>query len=81
MPTETTYTKLRQDLAGVLDRVIDDRQPVIVRRGGSRDVAIIPASDLTSLIETAHLLRSPNNARRLLNALLAADSARSAKDV
>ncbi len=67
--TETTYTNLRQRLASVLDRVADDREVVIVVRKGERKVAMVPADELTSLMETAHLLRSPRNARRLLTAL------------
>jgi len=69
MPTETTYTNLRQNLASVLDQVVDQQETVIVRRRGSRDVALIPAGELAGLMETAHLLRSPRNARRLLTAL------------
>ena len=69
MATETTYTSLRANLAGVLDQVVDQRQTVIVRRRGSRDVALLPADELAGLVETAHLLRSPRNARRLLAAL------------
>jgi len=69
MPSETTYSSLRQNLATVLDRVIDQQETVIVRRRGARDVALIPASELAGLMETAHLLRSPRNARRLLAAL------------
>jgi antitoxin YefM len=68
MPIETTYTRLREHLASMLDRVVDDQEVVIVRRRGSRDVAIIPTAELTGLVETAHLLRSPKNARRLLAA-------------
>jgi antitoxin YefM len=56
-------------LASVLDQVVDQQETVIVRRRGSRDVALIPAAELAGLIETAHLLRSPRNARRLLTAL------------
>jgi antitoxin YefM len=69
MPIETTYTALRENLASVLDRVVDDQETVIVRRKGGRDVALVPASELASLDATAHLLRSPNNAKRLLGAL------------
>ena len=69
MATETTYTSLRANLATVLDRVVDQQETVIVRRKGARDVALIPASELAGLTETAHLLRSPRNARRLLSAL------------
>ena len=69
MSSETTYTSLRENLASVLDQVVDQQETVIVRRRGSRDVALIPATELAGLIETAHLLRSPRNARRLLTAL------------
>lgn len=76
MPTETTYTSLRENLASVLDQVVDQQETVIVRRRGARDVALIPASELAGLIETAHLLRSPRNARRLLTALRRAERGR-----
>ncbi len=69
MPSETTYSSLRQNLAAVLDRVVDQQDTVIVRRRGARDVALIPASELAGLMETAHLLRSPRNARRLMTAV------------
>ena len=74
MPTDTTYTHLRENLAGILDEVIDQQEIVIVRRKGARDVALIPASELAGLVETAHLLRSPRNARRLLAALRRAET-------
>jgi antitoxin YefM len=69
MPTETTYTSLRENLASVLDQVVDRQETVIVRRRKAGDVALIPAQELAGLIETAHLLRSPRNAKRLLTAL------------
>ncbi len=69
MPVETTYTSLRERLAAVLDQVSSDQEVVIVRRRGAKDVALVPAEELTSLMETAHLLRSPRNAQRLLAAL------------
>lgn len=69
MPTETTYTALRENLASYLDRVVDDREVVVVKRRGARDVAIIAADELAGLEETAYLLRSPANAKRLSQAL------------
>jgi antitoxin YefM len=69
MATETTYTALRENLASVLDRVVDDQETVIVRRKGAKDVALVPATELAGLMETAYLLRSPKNAKRLLGAL------------
>ena len=69
MATETTYTALRENLASYLDRATDDREVVVVRRRGARDVAIIAADELAGILETAHLLRSPKNAQRLLESL------------
>jgi len=71
---DTTYTSLRANLASVLDRVVEDQEVVMVRRKGSRDVALLPATELAALMETAHLLRSPRNAKRLLAALRRAES-------
>lgn len=69
MAIETTYTQARERLAAYFDRAVDDREVIIVRRRGSRDVAIISADELESIMETAHLLSSPRNAQRLLTAL------------
>ncbi len=69
MPVETTYTSLRQRLASVLKQVAEDQEVVIVRRRRAKDVALVPAEELAGLMETAFLLRSPKNARRLLTAL------------
>jgi len=66
---ETTYTNLREELASYMDRVTNDREIVVVKRKGDQRVAIIPADELAGLIETAHLLRSPKNAERLMKAL------------
>ena len=73
MSKYTTYTPLRENLSSILDAVIDRQQTVIVRRKGARDVAILPASELAGLAETAYLLRSPRNARRLATALRRAE--------
>ena len=73
MPVETTYTRLRQGLAATLRQVVSDQEVVIVRRKGGEDVALVPAQELAGLIETAHLLRSPRNAQRLLRALRRAE--------
>jgi len=69
MPIQKTYTNARANLAELLDQVVDNHEVVIISRKGSEDVALISASELSSLQETAHLLRSPRNARRLLSAL------------
>ena len=69
MAIETTYARLRDNPATVLDQVVDDQDVVIVRRRGSHDVALIPEQELSGLMETAHLVRSPANAKRLFSAL------------
>ena len=69
MTIQTTYTQARANLANLLDSVTDDQEVVIIQRRGAADVALIAADELQSLLETAHLLRSPANAERLLNAL------------
>lgn len=72
MAIQTTYTQARASLAKLLDKVTQDRETVIIERRGGEKVAMISASELSSLIETAHLMRSPKNAQRLLKALMRA---------
>lgn len=69
MTIETTYAQARKQLKTLMDRAVDDREVVIVRRRSGGAVAMIAADELQSLMETAHLLRSPKNAERLLAAL------------
>lgn len=69
MAIELTYNKARENLATLLDQVTSDREIVIINRKGSEGVALVAASELSSLLETAHLLRSPKNAQRLLTAI------------
>jgi len=65
----TTYTQARANLAKLCDEATDNREVVIISRRGGKDVALVDASELAGLTETAHLLRSPKNAERLLKAL------------
>ena len=69
MTIHTTYTQARAGLAKLLDQVTHNREVVIIQRRGEEEVAMIAASELESLLETAYLLRSPANAERLLTAL------------
>jgi antitoxin YefM len=69
MSKRVSYSHARQNFAEILTEAADTQEPVIVSRRGHEDVAILPASELRSLEETAHLMRSPANARRLLAAL------------
>ena len=69
MPTETTYSNARATLAALCDEVASTREPVIIRRRNAEDVALVSVGELESLLETAHLLRSPKNAERLQRAI------------
>lgn len=69
MAIETTYTQARANLKALLDEVAENHEQVIIRRRDGDDVAMIAADELRGLLETAHLLRSPKNAQRLLQAL------------
>jgi antitoxin YefM len=69
MAIQTTYTQARASLATLLDQVTKNREVVIIKRRGGEDVAMITADELAGILETAHLLRSPVNAKRLLTAL------------
>lgn len=69
MTISTNYTQARMNFAQLLDRITQDREVVIIERRGQEEVAMIAASELASLTETAYLLRTPANAERLLSAL------------
>ncbi|MBW4534598.1 MAG: type II toxin-antitoxin system prevent-host-death family antitoxin [Pleurocapsa minor HA4230-MV1] len=71
---QTNYTNLRQNLASILDESIADRSVIIVTRQGKEDVAILAADELSNLLETLHLFRSPENAQKLLAAMARADA-------
>ena len=61
-----TYSESRARYAETLDSVVDDREEVVITRAGHDPVVIVALDDYQSLKETAYLLRSPENARRLL---------------
>jgi antitoxin YefM len=69
MANRTTYTKARAMLASLCDTVAETREPWVIERRNGENVALISEAELNSLLETAHLLRSPKNARRLAAAL------------
>lgn len=68
-----TYTNARENLASIWDQTVASREPVVISRRGAEPVVILPLEEWEGLNETAHLLRSPANARRLLSALLRAE--------
>ena len=74
MTYQTTYSKARASLATLCDRAVSDQEVILIQRRGREDVALIAASELSGLMETAHLLRSPANAERLLTALARAQA-------
>jgi len=69
MLEQVSYSYARQNLAKILREAEERQEPVIITRRGHEDMALIPAAELRGLEETAHLMRSPKNARRLLQAL------------
>lgn len=69
-----TYTAARESLAATMDRVCADRDPVVITRKRDQAVVMLSLEDYESLEETAYLLRSPANARRLLDAIEAAEA-------
>lgn len=64
-----TYTESRANYAQVLDMAVEDLEEVVITRAGREPAVILSLAEYESLKETAHLLRSPANARKLLNAI------------
>jgi len=64
-----TYTAARQNLAKTMEKVCQDHAPVIVTRKTCDSVVIMSLEDFTALEETAYLLRSPKNTRRLIESI------------
>ena len=71
--TAITYTAARENLASTMDRVCLDRDPVIITRKRDQAVVMLSLDDYESLQETAYLLRSPSNAKRLFDSIEAAE--------
>jgi antitoxin YefM len=69
MAIYTTYSKARANLANLLAAASEDKEVILINRRNKEEVALISSSELSSLMETAYLLRSPKNAQRLLTAL------------
>lgn len=71
-----TYSTARAKLADTMDRVCNDHEPIIITRSGQQAVVMMALDDYKALEETAYLLRSPKNARRLLESIAALESGR-----
>lgn len=65
-----SYSKARENFADLWDQTLSSREPVIVSRRGMESIVMLPLEEWEGLRETAHLLRSPANVRRLLGALM-----------
>ncbi len=63
-----TYTTVRANLASAMDKVCNDHEPLIITRNGAQSVVMLSLEDFKALEETAYLLRTPANAKRLLAA-------------
>ncbi len=66
---ETSYSQARANLASILDEVVDQKQIFTIKRRNGKNVALIAEDELSSLLESVYLLRSPENAHRLHRAL------------
>jgi antitoxin YefM len=74
MAQDVSYSEARQHLAELWDRALADREPIRLTRRGSGAVVLLAADEYEGLLETAHFLRSPANAARLLSALQRAEA-------
>lgn len=74
MSIQTTYSHAKANLAELWDQVTQNRETVIIKRRGAEDVAMISASELSGILETCYLMKSPANARRLMRAMNRADA-------
>ena len=69
-----TYSTARANLADTMDRVCEDHEPIIITRNGEQAVVMMSLEDFKALEETSYLLRSPKNARRLLESIASLES-------
>lgn len=76
MSLEVSYSEARANLASLMDQVTDDCEVVVIKRRGRSSVAMIDADELSSLLETEYLFRSPKNAERLMSAIKQIDEGR-----
>ncbi len=69
MTTKVSYSEARARLAELWDEAESSREPITLTRRGKEDMVLLAADELSSMLETVHLLQSPANAKRLLAAL------------
>ncbi len=78
-PSHVAYTDFRERLAAYMDQVWDSGAPLHVTRPGGRAVVVVSEQEFDGWMETVHLMRSPANARRLLESVLAANAGKLAE--
>ncbi len=69
MTSQKTYTEACDNFDKIYDEAISNRKPIVVTREGAESVSVIPTAELNSIMETAYLFESPENATRLLAAI------------
>ena len=69
-----SYTAARENLAATMDKVCEDHAPVIITRNRDQAVVMMSLADYESMEETAYLLRSPKNAKRIMSAISQLDA-------
>jgi len=74
-----TYTEARANLSEAINRVCEDHDPWVITKRRDKAVVMISLEDYDSLVETSHLLKSPRNARRLLESIEQIESGRARK--
>ena len=74
-----TYSAARAKLAATMDRVCEDHEPIIITRNGQQAVVMMSLEDYNAMEETAYLLRSPKNAKRLVEAIAALEGGQGAE--
>jgi len=74
-----SYTAARENLAATMDKVCKDRAPVVITRKRDQAVVMLSLEDFEALEETAYLLKSPKNAKRLLDAIETLNSGKGLK--
>jgi len=69
-----SFSDARANLKALMDRVTEDRAPVLITRQRGQDVVMVSASEWAAIEETLHLLQSPDNAGRLLESVAELDA-------
>ena len=77
--TAISYTAARENLASTMNKVCDDHAPIIITRNRDQAVVMMSLEDFEALEETAYLLKSPKNAKRIMSAIAQLDAGKGVK--